>query len=518
MSQTKILWVDDEISLLKAHIIFLEQKGYEVHTSNSGSEALDLINDIFFDIIFLDENMPGMSGLEVLNILKVKRPSLPVVMITKNEEESIMEEAIGANIVDYLIKPVNPNQILLCLKKNVESKRIVTEKTTQAYQADFRNISMQLSDKLSYQDWVEVYKKLVFWELELEKSKNEDMEDIIKLQKTEANNLFCRFYENNYENWVNSKSPEKPVLSHLLFKEKVFPILDKSTTSLFFILIDNLRYDQWKVLQTVISEFFRIVQDEIFYSILPSSTQFARNALFAGLMPEEIQKKYPQYWVAEGGEGTKNQFESELMGEHLKRFGKKIKYSYNKILNINSGRKLQNSLSNLYNNDLNIIVYNFVDMLSHARTDMEVIKELAEDEAAYRSLTLSWFEHSPLYEIIKQIAAKKLPVIITTDHGSVKVNNPSKLLGDKEVSTNLRYKQGKALQYERKDVYEVKKPENIFLPKPNVSTSYVFAKDNKYFVYPNNYNHYMNLYKNTFQHGGISMEENLIPFIYMIPK
>ncbi|MDD3877877.1 MAG: bifunctional response regulator/alkaline phosphatase family protein [Bacteroidales bacterium] len=518
MEKIKILWVDDEINLLKPHIIFLEQKGYLVTTSNSGDEALDLIKDNYYDIIFLDENMPGLSGLETLSVLKVKRPNMPVVMITKSEEESLMEDAIGSNIVDYLIKPVNPNQILMSLKKNVENKRIHTEKTTQAYQADFRNISMTLSDNLTYEEWTEVYKKIIFWELELGKSENEGMEEIIMQQKQEANNLFCRFYERNYEQWLNGKLRERPVLSHLIFKEKVFPILEVNNNSLFFILIDNLRYDQWKVLQPLLGRYFRTMQDEICYSILPSTTQFARNAIFSGMLPAEIEKKYPQYWNNEGDEGTKNQYESQLLDEQLKRFGKKISYSYNKILNLNAGKKFLDNISNLHNNELNVLVYNFIDMLSHARTDMEVIRELAEDESAYRSLTVSWFEHSPLFEILKHIASRKMNVIITTDHGSVRVTNPSRLLGDKDISTNLRYKQGKALQYEKKDVFEIKDPAKIFLPRPNVSTSYVFAKEAKYFVYPNNYNYYVNFYKNTFQHGGLSMEEIMVPFLYLKAK
>ncbi len=518
MNKIKILWADDEINLLKAHVMFLEQRGYEVTTTNSGNEALDLLKNEYFDILFLDENMPGMSGLETLDALKIARPNIPVVMITKSEEESIMEDAIGSKIVDYLIKPVNPNQILLCLKKNVENKRIITEKTTQGYQQDFRSISMQINDSMNYSDWEDIYRKIIFWELKLEQSQNESMEEVIRMQKNEANNLFCRFYERNYENWLSQKNDKTPILSHTLLKEKVMPILDNSESPLFLIVIDNLRFDQWKVLEPIISEYYRVVNDDIFYSILPSTTQFARNALFAGLMPSEIEKKYPKYWMNEGDEGTKNQFESELLDEQLKRYGKKIKFSYNKILNINSGKKLAENISNLYNNDFNVIVYNFVDMLSHARTDMDVIRELAENESAYRSITTSWFEHSPLFEIIKQLASRKLNIIITTDHGSVKVTAPSKLLGDKDISTNLRYKQGKALQFDRKDVYEVKDPAKIFLPRINVSTSYVFAKETKYFVYPNNYNYFMNFYKNTFQHGGISMEEILIPFIYLTAK
>lgn len=518
MTQIKILWADDEIQLLKPHVMFLEQKGYEVTTTNSGNEALDLLKDNFFDILFLDENMPGLSGLEVLDAIKMTKPNLPVVMITKSEEESIMEEAIGSNIVDYLIKPVNPNQILLCLKKNTESKRIVTEKTTMAYQQDFRNISMQLSDNMSFAEWVEVYRKLVYWELKLGQSDNEGMEDIILMQKSEANNLFSRYFEKNYESWLTSSANDKPIFSHTIFKEKVMPIINSNPSPLFFLLIDNLRYDQWKILEPIIGAYYNVQTDDIYCSILPSTTQFARNALFAGLLPAEIERKYPKYWLNEGDEGTKNQFESELLDEQLKRYGKKIRFSYNKILNLNSGRKLLDNLSNLYNNDLNVIVYNFVDMLSHARTDMDVIRELAEDEAAYRSITVSWFEHSPLFEIIKQLAARKINIIITTDHGSIKVTQPSRLLGDKDISTNLRYKQGKALQYDKKDVFEVRDPAKVFLPRINVSTSYVFAKETKYFVYPNNYNQFVSIYKNTFQHGGISMEENLIPFVYLTAR
>ncbi len=517
MNTVRILWADDEIDLLKPHVLFLEKKGYAVTTTNSGDEALDLIKAHYFDIVFLDENMPGMSGIETLGALSKLKPNLPVVMITKSEEESIMEDAIGANIVDYLIKPVNPNQILLCLKKNIDNKRIISEKTSMSYQQDFRNLSIQMNENLSFSDWMEVYKKIVFWELKLEQSQNEEMADIIRMQKNDANNLFCRFYEKNYETWLSGNT-QKPVLSHTMLRDKVFPILDNASQPVFLLLIDNLRYDQWKIIEPIISAYYRVVQDDIYYSIIPSTTQFARNALFAGLMPGEIEKKYPRFWINEGDEGTKNQYENELLGEQLRRYGEKTKFSYNKILNINSGKKLLENINNLYNNDLNVIVYNFVDMLSHARTDMDVIRELAEDEAAYRSITVSWFEHSPLFDIIKQLAIKRFPIILTTDHGSVKVASPSRLLGDKEISTNLRYKQGKALQYEKKDVFEIKDPARVFLPRINVSTAYVFAREYKYFVYPNNYNHYAAFYKNTFQHGGISMEENLVPFVYLNAK
>jgi CheY-like chemotaxis protein len=519
MEKVSILWADDEIDILKPHVIFLEQKGYEVVTTNNGDEALDLVLSRPFDIVFLDENMPGLSGIETLEKIKNDFPNLPVVMITKSEEESIMEDAIGSNIADYLIKPVKPNQILLSLKRNLENKKLVSEKSTLSYQQEFRNIGMELSNRLNFQEWTDVYKKLVRWEIELEKSKDDGIIQVLRMQKDEANTVFSKFIENNYLDWVGGKTDAKPIMSHTLFRDKVLPYLDKNGENpLFVLVIDNLRYDQWKAIQPLIEEYYRVEQDEIYYSILPTTTQYARNSLFAGLMPGEIRKKYPNFWTDEEEEGTKNQFESELLGEQLKRFGKNIKYSYNKILNLNAGKRLVENLPNLLENRLNVIVYNFIDMLSHARTEMDMIRELAEDEAAYRSLMQSWFEHSSLYDIIRYIAQKKQQLIITTDHGSVYVKDPVKILGDRTVNTNLRYKYGRSLKYNAKEVFEVKNPEDAFLPRANVSTAWVFARANDFFAYPNNYNHYVNYYRNTFQHGGISMQEILIPVITLKPK
>lgn len=518
MDKVKILWADDEIEILKPHVMFLEQKGYEVDTSNNGDEALDMIKSRAYDIVFLDEQMPGMSGIETLEQIKNQYPNLPVVMITKSEEESIMEDAIGSNIADYLIKPVKPNQILLSLKKNLENKKLVSEKSTLSYQQEFRNIGMEISNNLDYQEWSEIYKKLTRWEIELERSKDEGIREVLKMQKEEANQVFSKFIEKNYLDWIHGKRDSKPVMSHTLMREEVFPRLDKNDNPLFLILIDNLRYDQWKIIQPLIEENFRIENDDIYYSILPSTTQYARNSIFAGLLPSEIEKKYPQYWTNEWEEGTKNQYEGELLGQQLKRFGRNIKYSYNKVLNLNVGKKLAESLPNLMSNKLNVIVYNFVDMLSHARTEMEIIRELAEDEAAYRSLMLSWFEHSSLYDIFTYLAENKIDVLITTDHGSVRVNNPVKIVGDRETNTNLRYKFGRSLNYNKKDVFEVEQPETVFLPRANVSTSYAFCRTNDFFAYPNNYNYYVNYYKNTFQHGGISIEELLVPFISLKAK
>lgn len=510
----KILWADDEIDLLKPHIIFLENKGHDMTTVNNGGDAIEEVNENNFDIVFLDENMPGISGLETLEKIKSKHPSIPIVMITKSEEETIMEEAIGGRISDYLIKPVNPNQILLSIKKNLEGKRLVSQKTTSTYQQEFRQISMMLQDKLDEEEWIELYKKIVYWDLELAKSNDQGMKEILTMQKQEANNLFSKFVEKNYLNWVNGIEP--PMMSNNILKSEVFPKIKEKP--IFLIIIDNLRYDQWKIIRPIIREFFNIETENLYYGILPTATQYARNSIFAGMMPSEIAKKLPQYWKNDEDEGGKNLYEKELLEENLKRSNINKKFSYNKITNIDAGKKLIDNFNNLLQNNLNAIVYNFVDMLSHARTDMEVIRELAEDESAYRSITKSWFEHSPLFEIFKLIAKNNCDIILTTDHGTIKVNEGSKVVGDRNTNTNLRYKQGKNLTYDKKDVFAIRKPEEAFLPKQNISSSFIFAKESKFFVYPNNYNYYLNYYKNTFQHGGISLEEMLIPFVHLKTK
>ena len=513
--QIRILWADDEIVLLKPHILFLESKGYEVVTVNNGSSAVDKSNEQDFDIIFLDENMPGISGLDALEKIKVRKPYVPVVMITKSEEEYIMEEAIGNNIADYLIKPVNPNQILLSIKRNLDQSKLVSQKANSNYQQEFRELGMQLNSSLDIEEWSEVYKKLVYWELKLGQIEEKGMQEILSMQKREANTQFSRFIGDNYLNWLNGVS-DAPEMVHTLMKNKINPQLDDE--DVFVLVIDNLRYDQWKVLSPIFSKYYSIKKEEIVYSILPTATQYARNAFFAGLMPSEIAKKYPKYWVGEEDEGGKNMYEKELLEENLRRLGRSIKWSYNKITNLNGGKKLADNFSQLLDNKLNVIVYNFVDMLSHARTEMEVIRELADDELAYRSLTLSWFEHSPLHDIVKKVAESGRRLIITTDHGTVRVTNPVKIVGERSVNSNLRYKTGRNLSFKEKDVFQVKNPQDAFLPKSGLSSQYVFTRDDDYFVYPNNYNHFVKYYNNTFQHGGISLEELLIPYVELEPR
>lgn len=511
MSNINILWADDEIELLKPQILFLEQKGYKVIPVTNGQDAVDRCRKNSIDVVFLDESMPGISGLEALAQIKAINASLPVVMITKNEEENIMEEAIGRQIADYLIKPVKSNQILLALKKIIDNKKLVSEKTTADYQREFQQIFSTIQSTENHRDWAELYKKLVYWELALNKSES-GMREVLTMQKQEANVEFNKFVLKNYLKWLDADDGSAPVMSHTLMEKKVFPHIKKEVPT-FFVLIDNLRYDQWKTIQPLIAESFRMVEEDTLYSILPTATQYSRNAIFSGLLPSEIQEEYPQHWKNDDDEGSKNQFEDLFFKDLLKRtFREEVKSEYVKILHHQDGKNLEHNILNYVSSNITAIVYNFVDMLSHARTEMEVLKELASDEAAYRSLTLSWFEHSPLHNALKKLAEKEVRIIFTTDHGSIRVNTPSKCIADRTTTTNIRYKTGKNLNFEPKDVFEVKNPHAAFLPRQFVSSTYIFAKEDKFFVYPNNYNHFVNYFRNTFQHGGISLEEMIIPF------
>lgn len=513
--QGKILWADDEIELLKPHILFLEAKGYSVDPVTNGQDAIEKALENNYDIIFLDENMPGLTGLETLFQIKEQKPLVPVVMITKSEEEHIMEEAIGSKIADYLIKPVNPNQILLSIKKNLDQSKLVSQKTNSNYQQEFRQLGMQLMGRMDAEEWKDFYAKLVYWELELDHIEDSGMLEIFEMQKKEANKLFCDFIEDNYLDWVNG-TEESPQMIHTLVKDKIAPFIGKEKTAV--LVIDNLRYDQWKMIEPILSRYFSKEEEEIVFSILPTATHYARNAFFAGLLPSEIEKRFPTLWKNEEDEGGKNMHEKEFLDAQLKRLGKNVKWSYNKITNVEAGKKLSDSFHTWKDNDVNFIVYNFVDMLSHARTEMEVIRELADNESAYRSITVSWLEHSPLLEIIKKIADAGIRLIVTTDHGTIKVNKPVRIVGERNTNSNLRYKAGRGLTYDAKEVFTVKNPAEAYLPKLKLSAEFVFAREQDFFVYPNNYNHFVNYYGNTFQHGGISLEEVLIPYISLKAK
>jgi len=518
----QLLWVDDEVELLKAHIIFLEKKGYAVTTVSNGSDAIDMCADRSFDLVLLDEQMPGLSGLETLQRIKDLQPATPVVMVTKSEEENIMEQAIGQKIADYLIKPVNPNQILLVLKKNIHRREIETEVTQSRYQQHFQQIGMQISDCRTYQDWVQVYRQLVNWELQLS-STDSQMTEMLAMQKEEANMGFAKFVKRNYLGWIASaakpaltSSQDVPLMSHQLFKSKVFPMLDKGEKVLLVVL-DNFRYDQWRLLAQEIGDLFDIDED-LYFSILPTATQYARNAIFSGLMPNKIAQMFPDLWVDEDEEEGKNLNEEPLIRTQIDRYRRRDTFSYHKINNSAEADKLMQQFNTLSRYDLNVVVFNFIDMLSHARTESRMVRELANNESAYRSITLSWFRHSVIADFFRRVAQTDYKVIVTTDHGSIRCTRPVKIVGDRNTNTNLRYKLGKNLGYDSKELFVIKNPAEAFLPSPNLSTSYVFATGDSFFAYPNNYNYYVSYYKDTFQHGGISMEEMIIPLVTLTGK
>ncbi len=512
--QGRLLWVDDEIDLLKAHILFLKNKGYEVSCCSNGTDALDLCAERSFDLILLDENMPGLSGLETLARIKEILPHVPVVMVTKSETEDIMDQAIGAKIADYLIKPVNPNQILLTLKKNIHQRELVQEAAQASYRQEFARIGMQISEHLTTEEWKELYRKLIHWELELSDGE-EVMKDMLRMQREEANQSFAKFVKRNYERWITD--PEvRPIMSPDLFRHMVFPRL-RDGRKVMLLVLDNLRYDQWRVISTELAEDFDIEED-LYYSILPTATQYARNAIFAGLMPLQIREMYPHLWVDEEEDEGKNLNEEDLIRCHLERFRRKEGFSYNKLNDSVAAEKFLSQSHSMPLLPFHVLVVNFIDILSHARTESRMVRELASTEAAYRSITLSWFRHSKMKELFKWLASLDYDIIITTDHGSIRATEPIKVVGDKNVNTNLRYKLGKNLSYNPKEVFEVKEPKRFGLPSPNLSTTYIFATGGDFFAYPNNYNYYVQYYKDTFQHGGVSMEEMLIPLITLRTK
>lgn len=539
MSNGLLLWADDEIELLRAHIIFLEKKGYEVVTVTNGTDAIDQCRQKTFDLILLDEMMPGLSGLETLQDIKEISPVTPVVMVTKSEEENIMDQAIGSKIADYLIKPVNPSQILLTLKKNIHRKEIVTEVTQSGYQQSFQDIASQIDSSRTWMDWMDIYRRLVHWELELS-STDSNMTEMLRMQKEEANNGFTKYIKAHYMDWVDPMSntavmnrntagklrmtrqdtksrqhddDERPLMSTDIFKKKIFPLLDEGE-KVFLIVIDNFRLDQWRMLSQEIGDMFDI-DEQTYMSILPTATQYARNAIFSGLMPVKIAEMFPDLWVDEDEENGKNLNEGPLIKTQLDRFRRHDTFSYYKINDSNGADKYIQKFNQLENNDLNVLVINFIDMLSHARTESKMVRELASNESAYRSITLSWFRHSVLSELFKMLAQSNYTVIITTDHGSIRASKPVKIVGDRNTNTNLRYKLGKNLNYNPKEVFVIKEPHKAQLPAPNLSTAYVFATGDAFFAYPNNYNYYVSYYKDTFQHGGISMEEMIVPLITM---
>ena len=515
-----ILWADDEIDLLKPHLLFLRKKDYDVTTANNGYDALELVGSQHFDLIILDENMPGLTGLETLSRIKQAAPHIPVIMITKSEEENIMNQAVGNKIADYLIKPVNPNQILIALKKHLHSERLVSEQASRDYREDFMKLSQMIGEADTLDQWKNLYSRLVYWQMELAGT-DTNMNEMLDMQIAEANQAFYKFVAHHYYDWVSdilkgNTSDDTPLMSPHVFPSCVFPLLD-SGENVFFVVIDNFRLDQWRTIKPLLADYFTF-DEQLYTAILPTTTQYARNAIFSGLMPDKIAEMFPELWVDEDAEEGKNLNESPLIETLFRRFRRQCTFSYNKVNDSAGAERLMRDFKALTRNQLNVVVFNFIDMLSHARTESKMIRELASSSAAYCSLTESWFRHSSVLDFFRRVAESGARIILTTDHGTIRVTNPVKVVGDKNTNTNLRYKLGKNLGYNPRQVFEIKNPRQFGLPAPNVSTSYIIARGRDFFAYPNNYNYYVQYYTDTFQHGGISLEEMLVPLIRLTPK
>ena len=516
MKRAKILWADDEIDLLKPYILFLTGKGFEVVPVNNGRDAIERCKEEHFDIIFLDEHMPGISGLETLELLHNSHPEIPVVMITKSEDEGIMEKAIGRKITDYLIKPVNPHQILMAVKKILDQKSLISATNIESYREEFSQLSDRINNCTTAYDWAEMYKSLALWDIEFAQSDN-PMQEVLQMQHEEANSEFGKFIKHTYTKWFKEDAAtDAPILSHQLLKRFLLPLLDQKKKT-FFILIDNFRYDQWLVIRDVITEHFTYREDN-YYSILPTATQYARNALFAGMTPRDIAARMPELWVNDTDDEGKNEHEEQLLRHFMKSNGRNERFSYHKINSNAAGEKVVSNFHQLEEFDLNVLVFNFIDILSHMRSESKMIKELAPNESAYRSLTKSWFTHSPLAELLKTIAQQGHHVVLTSDHGTVRVKKPEKVIAEKQINSNLRYKVGRHITYNSRKVFEVDQPQSVGLPSPNISSRYIFALRDEFFVYPNNFNQIGATYNDTFQHGGVSMEEMIVPLITLSPK
>jgi CheY-like chemotaxis protein len=512
MTKGKILWADDEIDHLKSHILFLEERGYSVTPVTNAEDAISLVREELFDLVLLDEMMPGMDGLQAISVLKNVSPSLPVIMITKSEEENLMEEAIGSKIEDYLTKPVNPSQILSSCKRILERKRISEEKITRDYTSEFQEISSLLNGPMQPEGWIDIHLKLSEREIELDLHSDLGLRQTLSDQRRECNQLFGRYIETHYKGWVNGE--KRPVLSIDIIEKHVVPCL-KRGEQVLFILIDNLRLDQWLVIEPLLYGIFQ-VQRDYYFSILPSATPYSRNAIFAGYFPRDIERKYPDLWrQGEDDESSRNRFEAQFLKEQLQRCGVELRSDpkYVKFLDPEDAKQISRNVASYINVPLVSMVFNFVDILAHRRSDSQIIREIVPDEPAYRSLTRTWFEHSSLYQILKYASAEGLKVILTTDHGSIRTMRGSTVYADRKTSTNIRYKYGRGIRGVSKHLLEIKDPIEFGLPARGINTNYLIAKEDYYFVYPTNYHEYLALYKDSFQHGGISMEEMILPVV-----
>ena len=512
-SRGHILWVDDEIHHLKPHILFLEDKGYTLSQVANGQDAIALSEQNDYDLILLDQSMPGMDGLETLSEIKKIRSSMPVIMITKTEDEWLMDEAITGQVEQFLIKPVNPSQIFMACKQTLEQIKLREQKATSDYLKEFQEIDRRLRDDLSADDWWKLYDRLVDWQIKFDKYKDTGLGSILEEQIQTCNREFSHFIESNYENWM--KTNNHPTLSPDIVSKYVQPILERNK-KVCLLVVDCMRHDHFKAMMDLLEPFFNIDIDYKF-SLLPTATPYSRNAIFSGLYPDEMVKKYPQQARdMEKHASSLNQHEKQFLIDQLKKYGLGNKrVHYHKIWAVEEGKKFQNRIKDYIQQDVLALVVNFVDILAHKSSQMDVLKEMVPDESGYRTAVRSWLEHSWLLQVLKKLSENNFTVIMTSDHGSIRVQHDVMVSADREASSGVRYKFGRNLNTKEKNALVIKEPEKYRLPSFGPQPSYIVAKDDIYFVYPNQAHKYQAKFKNSFQHGGISMEEMMVPVAIM---
>jgi CheY-like chemotaxis protein len=518
-TRRKILWADDEIDLLRPHIKYLEQRGFAVTAVPNGEDALAALGRSRFDVVLLDEMMPGLGGLATLDAIKSRDVSVPVILVTKSEEESLMEAAIGRHIRDYLIKPVHPSQVLLALKRVLESDRIQEVARARDYVGEMQRWQGLDRRGFAWNDWVELAVEIARWDVLFDALPEEQGLAQAHADFRRSLNLdFGRFIEREYAGWVHG-GVDRPLLSSDVVAHAVAPLL-KRGQRVVLIVIDCLRLDQWLMLESLLEEHFEI-RREHYCSILPTATPYSRNAIFAGLLPAELHRRHPELWQENTDDDrTRNRYERQLLDLQLDRLRcrptRPVKYF--KISDAEEAQQMRRQTSTFAGLGLAALVYNFIDILAHGRSESELLQELAPDEAAFRAVMKAWFTHSPLYEMLRGLAHQDGTVVITTDHGAVLARRASKVHGNRDTSTNLRYKYGLNLNCDPKEAVILRDPKSFMLPADGVNKNYILAREDYFFVYPTRFHAYERQFRGSFQHGGISIEEMVLPLATLTPR
>ena len=516
MASNRILWVDDEVELLEPHLLFLRQRDYQVDTASHGDDALELIRREPYDLVLLDEQMPGRRGLEVLEELRKEAPHVRVVMVTKSEEDQTMQEAIGRQVDDYLVKPASPRQVLSVVTRLLQGSRLQQQLAAQDFAGRFAELSQDKDRAEHWRDFFRLYSELVDWELRLEDAGESGLVDSVRALRVDLRREFGGHVRVEYPRWLRAEPDGRPTLSTDVVRRWLLPRIGDGPV--IFMIIDCLRLDQWRAMKALLTDVFEIDED-LYSSILPTATPYSRNALFSGKYPDQIAERYPDWWARD--EGSLNAFEDELFTRHLKELtGRDVGVVYEKVFTDAQAGELEARVRNAFKTDSVIsLVFNFVDLLIHGRSDSNLLMEVARDVPALRALTRQWFERSAALRILREAAAEGVEVVLTTDHGSILCERPVTVFARRDATDNLRYKFGQDLRAEEPDaVMAVNDETELRFPAGSLATNYLIGLEDYFFVYPTKLREYQARYKNSFLHGGISPEEMILPVATLRPR